>query len=142
MVNAARFSRLIRYALVGAVGTLVQYAVLVGAVSTQVATPVAASMAGAILGAIVNYFLNAKYTYHHTGHGQALPKFALVALAGALMNGALMKIMVDMLGLNYLIAQVLATLIVLGLTYTVNSLWTFRTGVGGAPAHRSDDGVA
>lgn len=126
MLNAMRLSRLLRYALVGAVGTLVQYAFLVGAVSTQLATPVAASMVGAIFGAIVNYLLNAKYTYRHTGHGKALPKFALVAIAGALMNGALMKVMVDMLGLNYLIAQVLATLTVLGVTYTVNSLWTFR----------------
>lgn len=126
MSNVANLFRIVRYGLVGAVGTLAHYAILVGAVSLHLATPVAASMAGAVVGAIVNYVLNAKYTFHHKGHAQALPKFALIAIAGALMNGALMKILIDTLGLHYLVAQVLATLIVLGLTYTANSLWTFR----------------
>jgi putative flippase GtrA len=111
---------------VGAVGTLAHYAVLVSAVSMHIASPVAASMAGAVVGAIINYILNAKFTFNHTGHAQALPKFALVAIVGALMNGLFMKILIDHVGLNYLIAQVLATVLVLALTYTANSLWTFN----------------
>lgn len=126
MIDAAKLFRIVRYGLVGAVGTLAQYAILVAAVSTHVATPVAASMAGAVVGAIINYILNAKYTFQHTGHAQALPKFAIIAIAGALMNGGLMKVMISYIGLNYLVAQVLATLIVLGVTYSANSLWTFR----------------
>ena len=126
MIDAANLFRIVRYGLVGAVGTLAQYAILVAAVSTHVATPVAASMAGAVVGAIINYILNAKYTFQHTGHAQALPKFAIIAIAGALMNGGLMKVMISYIGLNYLAAQVLATLIVLGVTYSANSLWTFR----------------
>lgn len=117
---------MVRYGLVGAIGTLAHYTILVSAVSMHFATPVTASMAGAVVGAIINYILNAKYTFNHTGHAQALPKFALIAIAGALMNGALMKILNEMAGLNYMVAQVLATIIVLGVTYSANSLWTFR----------------
>lgn len=127
MINAFNFSRIVRYGLVGAVGTVAQYAVLVGSVSTHIATPVVASTAGAVVGAIINYILNAKFTFNRTGHAQALPRFALIAIAGALVNGVLMKILIHAAGLNYMIAQVLATLIVLGLTYSMNSVWTFRS---------------
>lgn len=127
MITAANLFRIVRYGMVGAVGTLAQYAILVGAVSMHLAPPVTASMIGAVVGAIINYILNAKYTFNHTGHAQALPKFALIAIVGALMNGALMKIMTGHLALNYLVAQVLATIMVLGLTYSANSLWTFRS---------------
>lgn len=127
IIDAARVFRFFRYGLVGAIGTLAQYAILVGAVSTHIATPVTASMAGAVAGAIINYILNAKYTFNHKGHVQALPKFALIAVIGALMNGVLMKILIDTFGLNYLVAQVLATFIVLGMTYMLNSRWTFRS---------------
>lgn len=126
MINPANLFRLVRYGLVGAIGTLAHYAILISAVSTHIATPVTASMAGAVAGAIINYILNAKYTFDHRGHAQALPKFALIAIAGALMNGVLMEILTGTLGLNYLVAQVVTTVIVLGLTYTANSLWTFR----------------
>ena len=126
MINAANLFRAVRYGLVGAVGTLAQYLILIVAVSMHIATPVFASMAGAVVGAVINYILNAKYTFNHHGHAQALPKFALIAAAGALINGILMKILNSAFGLNYLVAQVLATAIVLGMTYSANSLWTFR----------------
>ncbi|MFK3741569.1 GtrA family protein [Massilia sp. TN1-12] len=126
MINTVKLFRFIRYGLVGAVGTLAQYVILVGAVAAHIATPVVASMAGAVVGALVNYILNAKYTFHNTGHAQALPKFAITAIVGALMNGVIMKILIHTLGLHYLFAQVLATGIVLGITYGVNSRWTFR----------------
>ena len=81
----------------------------------------------AVVGAIINYILNAKFTFNRTGHAQALPRFALIAIAGALINGVLMKILIYAAGLNYMIAQVLATFIVLALTYSMNSIWTFRS---------------
>jgi putative flippase GtrA len=125
MITAVNLSQVVRYGLVGAVGTLAQYAILIGVVSAHIATPVVASTAGAVIGAIINYILNAKYTFNHTGHAQALPKFALIAIAGALVNGVLMKILIYSAGINYIIAQILATLLVLALTYTMNSMWTF-----------------
>lgn len=139
MSRSANLFRIVRYGAVGAIGTLAHYAILVGLVSMHLATPVAASMVGAVAGALVNYILNAKYTFQHTRHAQALPKFALIAIAGAVMNGALMKIMIDKLGLHYLVAQVLATVIVLGVTYTANSLWTFRPSVRPPNAGKSSE---
>lgn len=127
MINPINLLRFVRYGLVGAVGTLAQYAILVCLVSAHIVTPVVASMAGAVAGAVINYILNAKYTFNHTEHAQALPKFALIAIVGALVNGGLMKILISNLTLHYLVAQVIATVIVLGVTYSLNALWTFRS---------------
>jgi putative flippase GtrA len=131
MTKAANLFRFVRYGLVGAVGTLVQYAILVAMVSAHLAQPATASMVGAVAGAIVNYLLNARFTFDQTPHAQALPKFALTAVLGAALNGILMKIFVDVLGMHYLLAQVGATVIVLGLTYSINALWTFRSAESG-----------
>ncbi|MET0319650.1 MAG: GtrA family protein [Duganella sp.] len=114
------------YALVGAVGTLAHYAVLISTVSLHLLGPVAASVTGAIVGAIVNYFLNVRYTFRSASNGPAMVKFAITAALGALLNGLLMKLQIDAFGLHYLVAQLIATVVVLLLTYTINLLWTFR----------------
>lgn len=116
----------VTYAMVGAVGTLAQYAVLVVSVSMHWLTPVVASVIGALLGGVINYILNARITFRSHKHASALPKFALTALIGAAINGVLMKIFIDYFGLYYLLAQVIATAIVLMLTYVINLMWTFR----------------
>jgi putative flippase GtrA len=114
------------YALVGAVGTLAHYGVLITTVSLHWLDPVTASVTGAIVGAIVNYFLNVRYTFRSASNGAAMLKFAITAALGAVLNGLLMKLQIDAFGIHYLVAQLVATVVVLLLTYTVNLLWTFR----------------
>jgi putative flippase GtrA len=118
--------RFIVYAMVGAVGTLAQYVILVTAVSLHWSSPVVASVIGALVGGIINYLLNARITFRSRSHASSLPKFALIALLGAAVSGIMMKTLIDLAGLNYLFAQVIATVVVLGLTYSLNLLWTFR----------------
>lgn len=126
MIKRPGFLRFLTYALVGAVGTLVQYAVLVACVTSHWTNPATGSAIGAIFGAIVNYFLNARYTFRHQAHGAALPKFAATAALGAAMNWLMMKVFAELLGVYYLFAQVIATAFVLALTYVINLVWTFR----------------
>lgn len=130
-LRAAR--RFVVYACVGAIGTGAQYAVLIAMVRSGCASPALSSMTGATIGAIVNYALNRRITFRSHSHLlSTAPKFALIALLGVLMNGVCMKLLTTIPGLNYLIAQLVTTALVLGLTYLFNSAWTFN-GRGASP---------
>lgn len=127
MPDTRTVQRFIVYAGVGAIGTGAQYAVLIALVRAGWTTPVTGSMIGATTGAVVNYWLNRRVTFRTAAaHSTAMPKFATIALLGVLTNGLLMKLLGNSLGLNYLIAQLIATALVLGLTYGLNSTWTFK----------------
>ena len=57
------YFQLFGYACVGAIGTAVQYALLVIAVSVFGVLPVITSTVGAVFGAITNYVLNYRFTF-------------------------------------------------------------------------------
>jgi putative flippase GtrA len=121
----AMHRQFLRYATAGAVGTLVQYATLVLLVQTQSAGAVVASTLGAIAGALVNYTLNHRFTFASgRPHGQALPRFAAVAVAGIALNALVVAMLVNA-GAHYLVAQVAATAAVLLAGYLANRAWTF-----------------
>ena len=118
--------RFLRYSLVGAIGTVAHYALLVVLVQAGGVSPVPASTLGAIVGAIVNYVLNHRYTFaSRRRHRESLPRFMAIAAAGTAVNAALLAVLVNSLGVYYLAAQVVATLAVLALTYLANRAWTF-----------------
>jgi putative flippase GtrA len=117
----------IRYTLTGGVATAVHYAVLLALVEwLGVPAPWAAGV-GALCGAALGYLGNRHFTFQASGasHCQAVPRFLAVALAGAALNGLIVWLGTQLLGWHYLAAQVLATLVVLGLGYRLNRSWTF-----------------
>jgi putative flippase GtrA len=116
---------LLRYAIVGASATAVHWALLALLVEQAGTAPAPASAAGALLGAGVAYAGNRGLTFRGTtaAHRVALPRFLLVAAAGALANAG---IVYTSAGWNYMAAQALATLTVLLVGYGVNRRWTFR----------------
>ena len=116
----------VRYAIAGAAGTAVHYLVLIALVQAASLSAVPASTAGAVAGALVNYRLNHRYTFESDqAHGRALPRFALVALAGIAVNAAVVAAMIAFVSPNYLLAQVAATAVVLVSGFLVNRAWTF-----------------
>ena len=116
----------LRYAAAGALGTGLHYAVLIGLVQVARFDAVLASTAGAVAGALVNYALNHRYTFaSDRAHRQALPRFALVAVAGIAVNGLVMAAVLAFAGPHYLVAQVVATATVLATGYLANRAWTF-----------------
>jgi putative flippase GtrA len=129
MRDRAALKRFLLYAVVGAAGTAAHYAFLLTAVSLGVMAPVPASVQGAIVGAVVNFVLNATVTFRgqssHFAWGTA-SRFFATAGAAALANGAAMAVLVDGLRLDYRLAQLLVTALLMCATYFVNSLWTFR----------------
>lgn len=117
----------VTYAGVGAVATLVHYTLLVLLVQGAGLDAVLSSAAGALAGAVTAYLLNHRYTFaSRQPHTETAGRFFAVAFAGLLLNVALMVIAVRGLGLHYLVAQVVATGLVLLWTYGANRCWTFR----------------
>ena len=116
---------LLRYTLVGAFATAAHYALLMLLVEWAGWPAYLASGVGAVLGAQIAYAGNRQFTFGHRG---AMPaswaKFQATAMLGALLGMAVVAFGVN-LGAHYLLAQIAATLLVLGLTFVVNRRWTF-----------------
>jgi putative flippase GtrA len=116
----------LRYAGAGAAGTAVQYALLVVLVHAAGVGAVAASTLGAIAGALVNYRINHQLTFaSDKAHRQALPRFAVVAVAGIALNAVVLAAMLAFVTPYYLVAQVAATGAVLVAGFVANRAWTF-----------------
>lgn len=118
-------SRFLRFALVGAVATAIQYAMLIALVQARLTGPTLASCIGFVISAGANYSLNYRFTFRsRNSHAPAIVKFLLLAGAGLLLNAGLMRLLTVM-GWNYILAQVCATGVVLLWNFLGNSLWTF-----------------
>jgi putative flippase GtrA len=103
-----------RFLLVGGTATLLHYAILIAlhgalAVDADVATAI-----GFFLSATFNFVASYYFTFQSaTPLSRALPRYALVVGTGLLINGALFSAVNGLLGMHYLIAQLLATGVVL-----------------------------
>lgn len=118
-------TRLLRYTLVGALATALHYALLAIGVELLGWPAWLASGFGAVMGAQAAYLGNRSFTFGYRGaFGASWARFQITALAGALQGMALVAAGVA-LGLHYLAAQVLATLVGLLLTFAINRAWTF-----------------
>jgi putative flippase GtrA len=122
-VQPGQFSR---YAGAGMLGTAAHYATLIMLVQGGVVTPVVGTTMGAVAGALVNYLLNYHFTFRsRRAHAHAAPRFAAVAAAGIVLNTAVFALLLGGVGAHYLVAQVVATLVVLVFGYLANRRWTF-----------------
>ena len=117
----------VRFALVGAGGTTGHYIVLLTLVELGIAAPVLASTIGFMTGAVINYFLNHKYTFKSTvRHRWGLPKFLAIASVGMMLNTSIMAWLRTQFDLQYVLAQIVATLAVLVWAFVGNRAWTFN----------------
>lgn len=117
----------IKFANSGAIGTAVHYAVLWLLVNRLSMQPVWASTCGAVAGAATIYGLNYVWTFaSNLPHRRTLPRFIAIAATSTLLNLAIMYVLTRGLQLHYLLAQVIATGICLGLNYVASRYWTFK----------------
>ena len=123
---------LLRYALAGAVATAGHWALLlllllVVLVEALGVAPWWASGLGAVWGAQLAFVGNRRFTFAHRGaRWPAWWRFMGTACLGAALGMVLVAGGVAV-GLHYLLAQALATLCSLLLTYVVNRRWAFAT---------------
>lgn len=119
----------ILFAGIGGIGTIGHYISLIFLVQCFQISPVVATTTGFIVGAIINYMLNYRITFNSKKrHREALARFLLVALTGAIMNSLLMIVGMELFDIHYMIIQVIATGIVLVFNFLMNRSWTFSEG--------------
>ena len=124
--RAALSGRVASFLGVGAIATLVQYAILVFSVEVVGLRPVLGSSIGFAISAALNYWLNYHFTFRsNNSHVGAASRFAIVALAGLVLNMGAMIVLGRVSWLPYVAAQVLATVLVLAWNFLGNSVWTF-----------------
>lgn len=122
-----RIRQFVSFTAVGAIGTAAHYLVLVTGVELLGTDPVSTSFFGALIGALCNYFINHSVTFKSdVAHSWGLPRFLMVAALGLALNTVLMAVLVNGLGINYLLAQVLATAAVLAWNFLGSVLWAFN----------------
>jgi putative flippase GtrA len=121
----ATLTQFLKFAAGGAVGTALHYAVLVAWVEAAGGPVVPGTLAGFCVGAFANYLIARRFVFVTARpHGSAVPRFALVAAAGAVINTAIVALLYRA-GAHYLAAQVAATGIVLAFNFLANRHWTF-----------------
>lgn len=118
-------AQFLKFAAAGAVGTAFHYATLVLWVEVLGGRVVSGTLAGFCAGALVNYLVARRFVFaSDRPHAAALPRFALVAATGAVLNTAIVA-WLNGAGLHYLLAQVVATGAVLAWNFFLNRAWTF-----------------
>lgn len=123
-VSIAR--QFLRFAAVGVVATAVHYAVLFSLVEFAGVQPVLATIAGFLTGGVVGYVLNRRFTFEERpAYARGLVKFLIVISIGGAINAAIFAFFVAQ-GLYYMLAQVIATLIVLVWNFVGARLVVFR----------------
>ena len=118
----------LRFAAVGASGTVVQYVVLWAGVSCfGTGAAAAASGLGYILGSVVNYVLNYFFTFKSVkAHGEAATKYFTLLAVGWCINTSLMWFLVQHQGWHVWLAQLLATGLGLLWNFAGSRWWAFK----------------
>lgn len=116
----------LRFAAVGAVATAAHYAVLIVLKELFHVPVLWATSIGYLVGAVVGYTLNRRFTFeanHRFTHG--LAKYVAVGVVGLALNGAITTGLMGA-GLYYLLAQMVATGVVLIWNFGAARLVVFR----------------
>ena len=115
-----------RYAGIGLVATATHYSILVAGVEYAAWPPWLSSGYGAAIGAQVAFLGNRWFTFAPGAQlASSWRRFQTTALFGALTGMAIVA-GASRLGVHYLPAQVLATALVLVMSFAVNRCWSFR----------------
>lgn len=115
-----------RYLIVGGAATVMHYSFLLATVELHLLLPATAAGVGAFLGALFAYWGNRRFTFDSKReHRSAMPRFLVVAMFGALLNAGLVWLGSMKLGCHYFLSQVIATMTVLLLTFSINRRWSF-----------------
>ncbi len=117
--------KLMRYGGCGLCATALHYLVFMGLLPFLGA--LSASVAGALLGALTAYTLNSRWTFPHNHNGRLRARrFVGVAILNNFLNFAFMWLGIHVVETNPFLAQVISTLIIFFLGFTLNSYWSYE----------------
>jgi len=116
--------RLFRFFVIVAVNTLFSYLIYAGAILIGMHYTLA-TLISTVLGIIFNFFTTGKVVFRSL-EGRRFFLFMLVYAVTYVVNILLLRLLVDVIHINKLIAGALVTLPVALLSYYLNARWTFR----------------
>jgi putative flippase GtrA len=117
----------LKFSVIGGIATLIHYLILGLLVEYWGVYPAAASAIGFTVSAIINYRLNRSLTFSSLlPHSFSFPRFIIVAVSALVLNTLVLSFCYEILSMYYLVAQLIATAIVLPWTFLGNRLWSFR----------------
>jgi len=117
---------ILRYLLIGAMATLVHTAVSVSLLLFTPISPLYGHVAGFLTGFVVASTGHARYTFKlETGHGAAIARFFLVALAALIISEAALAHLIGAWGVAPLKAQLAAIGVSVACSFTLARLWAF-----------------
>jgi len=118
---------LLRFAISGGLATATHVLVFITLVEWLSVRPVVSAGAAFIFALFVSYGMNYHWTFSVSGpHRVMLPRFALVAVLGLLLNLGITYAVVDMAGYWYGYALLLVVLLVPLVTFVISKLWVFN----------------
>jgi putative flippase GtrA len=121
----------IRYAVVGASGTIIYICLLKLFVDAFNADPVTSSVLSAIPSMIATYVANYFWTFQSSNdHFATLSRFAAISGVGLLLNAGIMHLCVDVLGLWYLFGAFINVVAVAVTNFLLHVYWSFRLSAG------------
>jgi putative flippase GtrA len=115
------------YLISSVLAFIAHYGALLGLVSMVGVSPPMATAIGFVIGAVVSYLYNCRFTFTHSGpHASAFTRFVVVASVGFVINLVIFSSLLVALHVHYIVAQLIATAIVLVWGFSANRYWTFR----------------
>ena len=130
----------IKFGIVGVSNTLLAFAVYTLLLKGFGVWYLAASAIGFVLGAVNGFLLNRRWTFRdHIGDALTPVRWGVVQGGGLGLNEGLLYLFVDGAGLDKLLAQACAIVIVTVTTFFINRAWTFRMRPQPQPAQAGED---
>jgi putative flippase GtrA len=121
------FIQFVKFGIVGVSNTLLTFAVYTLLLKVFGVWYLAASAIGFIVGAVNGFLLNRRWTFRgHVGDALTPVRWSVVQGCGLALNETLLFAFVSGAGLDKLIAQAFAIMLVTVLTFFANRAWTFR----------------
>jgi len=117
----------VKFGIIGVSNTLIAFAVYTLLLKGFGVWYLAASAIGFALGAVNGFLLNRRWTFSgHVGDALTPVRWGVVQTCGLGLNLGLLYVFVHDAGLDKLLAQAFATIVVTVITFGVNRAWTFR----------------
>jgi putative flippase GtrA len=129
----------VKFGIVGVSNTLITFAVYTLLLKGFGVWYLAASAIGFVVGAVNGFLWNRRWTFRgHVGDALTPVRWGIVQGCGLGLNLGLLYLLVHDAGLDELLGQACATVVVTVLTFIANRAWTFRAG---APVAVADGDV-
>jgi putative flippase GtrA len=118
--------RFFTYSVVGTVAAACHYSLLILQVETLHIEPLTASTFAFIAGVVTSYALNSSITFRdRRSTSWPLAKFLIISSIGLGLNSLFMATILRIFNVHYLVAQAVATAMVLLWNFSGNFLWAF-----------------